>query len=120
MKAEKFDQIVEARTNQRAQQKIDKFKKAIRDALGELGIWVSGYHIDSCLGQKEVLKIFAVLATGKSNAGWPKEIWDRERAEVVKSLLATFDEFQKALIAADRAEPGENSPEPQAVVEAKE
>ena len=113
MKAERFDQIVEARTNERAQQKIDKFKKAVRDALGELGIWVSGYQMDDCLSQKEPLKIFAVLASSNPTVGWPKEIWDRERTEVVKALLATFDEFQKALIAADRAEPGENQPEPE-------
>ena len=113
MKAERFDQIVEARTNERAQQKIDKFKKAVRDALGELGVYVNRYSLDGDLTRGEPLKIFGVLASGKPGAGWPKEIWDRERTEVVKALLATFDEFQKALIAADRAEPGENQPEPE-------
>ena len=109
MKAEKFDQIVEARANERVQKKIAHFQQAVISAARGLtdcrGIPQYGQMLAR---NKEVV---ALMVSGNFHKGWPKLLWENEREVVHKELLATMDEFQKALLAAEKAEPGENRPQ---------
>ena len=110
MKAEMFDKIVEARADQRVQAKIGAFKRACVEAAQHLGVGRFSRQDDLVLCQEESRALFAVLASGEPARGWPPEIWERECEAVRKELLSTMDEFQRALLAAEKAEPGENSP----------
>ena len=102
--------IVKARANQRAQQKIENFKSSIRGHFQQLGI--SLYTSDNGIqGGIDAIKIYGFLSGFDGYPGWPRVIWDNEEELVRKELLATMDEFQKALLAAEKAEPGENRPE---------
>jgi hypothetical protein len=107
MKAKNFDEIVTARADERAQNKINVFKKEIRAACINLlgGKYVSNY---SALHEEEtVRKVLLKIASGTPVA-WPREIWEIEENLVREELLNTMDEMQKALIAASRLTPGEN------------
>jgi hypothetical protein len=104
MKAKNFDEIVTARANERAQSKINVFKKKIREACGELLNYRWQDYGESPNTARTVLQIMQTNATG----GWPREIWEVEENLVREELLKTMDEMQKALIAASRLTPGEN------------
>ena len=102
MKAEMFDKIVEARANENVQERIGQFQSAVIKALIALGagdIWTD--PAKACL---------AVMQGDNRREGWPEHLWERERKAVRDSLLSTMDMMQKALLAAEKAEPGEYSP----------
>jgi len=110
MKAIKFDEIVKARADQRIQGKIFMFKLAIKKACGELvNNTFNGYNLDESLpdSYKEVLTI---MVGDNIKVGWPSALWTMEKEKVSAELLDIMDEMQKALLAADRVEPGENVP----------
>ena len=98
MNAEKFDKIVEARANERAQEKIATFKSEITKALTGL----VGGHGYSFLGAPYHEEAITALLSVNSTNEWPSVIWDTERKAVTSELLATMNEFQKALMAADK------------------
>lgn len=98
MTANKFNDIVEKRANQRVNQKIENFKHAVGKAISELLDYKNlslVYHVD----KKDVQNIFKNLSEKKLQTGWPSILWDREREAVSKELLSIMDEMQKALLA---------------------
>uniref|UniRef100_A0A6M3IS40 Uncharacterized protein n=1 Tax=viral metagenome TaxID=1070528 RepID=A0A6M3IS40_9ZZZZ len=104
MKAVKFDEIVKARANKRVQDKVVQFKRDITAALGKL---TGGNYIGyATFGQK----YWEHLAKNGWATGWPPELWENEEKKVENELLAIMDEMQKALLDADRNDPGEFSP----------
>ena len=110
MKKTKFDEIVAARANERVQQKILAFKIAIKTACGALVN--SPFHVSHA---NEILPdsyrgVLNVMLSNNIKIGWPSTLWDVEKEKVASELLAIMDEMQKAMLAADRAEPGENVP----------
>ena len=110
MKKIKFDEIVAARANERVQKKIFEFKTDIKKACGELvNNTFQGYNLSERLPDiyREVLN---VMVSDNIRIGWPSTLWDVEKEKVASELLAIMDEMQKAMLAADRAEPGENVP----------
>ena len=109
MKAETFDKIVEARANERVQEKVAKFKMECLFALEHLlgGKKWSGYNIDTTYLNNMRLP-FSLLASENHRSGWPKILWETERNAVREELLGIMDEMQKALLAADKNQPGEN------------
>jgi len=111
MKSEMFDKIVEARANERVQEKIKKLKRAIGTALTEMKGHRPGMYPEECCREREAREILAILGSDNPNSGFPKTLWEREREAVTKELLGIMDEMQKALLAADRSEPGEHTPE---------
>lgn len=125
MNASRFDSIVKARANQRAQQKIEAFRASVNAAVKALGIktptgYYNGWQPSSI---KEDLKnVLDNVAAGMyCNPGeassanpltactWPAAIWRSEEEAVQKELLATMDEMQKALIA---PAPTQEGPQP--------
>jgi len=113
MKAEMFDKIVEASANERVQRKISAFKDAVDRAYRTLMVCppYSSIFDASADVYPEAKKVIGILVSGDTRRGWPSRLWEREREAVSKELLATMDEMQKALLAAEKAEPGENRPE---------
>ena len=110
MKATKFDEIVAARAGERVQNKIFAFKVSIKKACGELvNNPFYGYHLEEILPDvyRNVLNI---MASDNIKKGWPSSLWGMERELVASELLNIMDEMQKAMLAADRQEPGENTP----------
>ena len=104
MKAEKFEQIVRARANKRIQDRLVQFKKDITAALGKL---TGGNYIGyATFGQK----YWEHLAKNGWAKDWPPELWENEEKKVQYELLSIIDEMQKALLDADRNDPGEFSP----------
>ena len=108
MKAEEFDKIVKARTDERVDEKIQRFRENVYVACRNLfGYSDDAYHKDSWYEQyRAVLK---VLSSTENKKGWPTELWTKERTRVVGELLKTFDEFTKAKLAADNAREPENT-----------
>jgi len=110
MKKIKFDEIVAARANERVQQKISTFKLAIKKALAELvDESFHSYNLNESLPGSYRGFLNAMLSNN-IKIGWPSTLWDVEKEKVASELLAIMDEMQKAMLAADRAEPGENVP----------
>ena len=110
MKAVRFDEIVVARANERVQQKILAFKIAIKKACGDLvGYPYNSYALNEKL-HKNYRGVLAIMLNDNISVGWPSTLWDMEREKVSTELLNIMDEMQKALLAADRGEPGENVP----------
>ena len=110
MNAQKFDEIVEARANERVQAKIKKFKADCCKAFGELigdGYTSHSYHNPF---REEARVAFGVLASDNHAQGWPSSLWEKERQTVSEELLRIMDEMQKALLAASKSEDGENKP----------
>ncbi len=94
-----FDKIVEARANERVQNRIYAFTQEAFAAA--LKLCDGGVE----QGRREVL---AVAAQPYAERTWPQSLWTKERATVRKELLATMDEMQRAIVAAEKAEPGEH------------
>ena len=110
MKLVKFDKIVAARANERVQQKIFAFKKAIKTACGDLvGYPFNSYDLNESLPDS-YRGVLSAMLSNNIKIGWPSTLWDLEKKKVASELLAIMDEMQKAMLAADRAEPGENVP----------
>jgi hypothetical protein len=106
MKAKNFDEIVTARANERAQDKINVFKKKIREACASLlEMSLLGWDDLPPLARKALSQM---IKTRNEPLCWPREIWEIEENLVREELLNTMDEMQKALIAASRLTPGEN------------
>jgi hypothetical protein len=104
MKAKNFDEIVTARANERAQNKINIFKKEIKEACAKL----LNYRWQDYRELPEVTCAVLRIVLANATVGWPREIWEFEENLVSEELLNTMDEMQKALIAASRLTPGEN------------
>ena len=106
MNSDRFNQIIENRAQERVKKRVADFEKKIGDAFRELHSSVApNYYSRWSCGERgrNVSAIFRFLigaenAEGKP-AGYPKALWDEEREQVEKELLATMDEMQKALIA---------------------
>lgn len=113
MKAEMFDKIVKARTDELVDNKIRRFMKTVIEAA-RLLLGPSWSTVD-------VKRVINIASGIDSDRKWPKELWEHESKEVAEALLKTFDEFTQAKLAADKAEPPENKmeeekkPEPAAV-----
>lgn len=115
MKAEKFDGIVKARTDEITDEKIDEFKKdvhtACRKLFGDGSGW--GYEWDRKQWDDEYRKSLGILASENNEVDWPVGIMERIKSTVVEELMKTFDEFTKASLAASRAaEPKNKMEEP--------
>ena len=109
MKSEKFDKLVKARANERVQEKIREFKESCGYAFQKLTNQRS--YIVSDYEMSDFAKaVFAVLVSKNHSKGWPQELWEQEEEKVERELLSIMDEMQKALIAADKNETGENIP----------
>ena len=111
MNSHKFDQIVEARANQRVQKNIEDFRRQVSEALTKtLGIR-SGYGVHGAKAfGPDARKVMALLSGSDTTKGWPSALWEKERGAVSGELLATMDEMQKAFIAAGQS-PGEDDSE---------
>ena len=107
MNAQGFQKIIEARANERVQEKIRTFKKGVAGLLNAF----SGqcYNDEKTTLTPDRRAIVSIMASEDHSKGWPKTIWENERDIVEKELLSIMDEMQKALLAADRSELGENS-----------
>jgi len=109
MKSEKFDRLVKARANERVQEKIKTFKESCGDAFQKLtdqcSYIVSDYEVSDF-----AKAVFAILISKNNSKNWPRELWEKEEEKVERELLSIMDEMQKALIAADKNETGENIP----------
>ena len=117
MKPVKFDAIVEARSNERVQEKIVIFRNKLTQAFIELGIDERGYSRN--IGPNS-LKILAFLSIN-ANAGWPKFIWEREREKVASELLDILSPMEQALRSLERIskpddESAETTTEPKAEI----
>jgi len=112
MNPSKFDQVVTNRANQRVEEKVAKFKKTIGDAFCELHKSVAPNYRNGWSGEDRVKTVAAIMRDllGKTgeDAGYPPILWEEEREDVTKELLATMDEMSKALAAP------EITPSPQA------
>ena len=106
MNAQGFQKIVEARANERVQEKIRTFKKGVADILNAFSGRCYCDENNSLTSHRRA--IVAIMASEDHSKGWPKSLWENERTAVEKELLSIMDEMQKALLAADRSEPGEN------------
>ena len=113
MKSEMFDKIVEARADERVQDRIGTFKRtcdrAYKDLLRISNRFDSAFTVEFGV-TPAARQIFAILSSDDTRKGWPKDLWEKERGMVRAELLKTMDEMQKALIAAERSQPGENVP----------
>ena len=100
MNAQKFNDIVKARANERMQTKIPSFRIESTALITKyFGIYVDpndSYYSD------RVTAIFSILASTNVRAGWPAELWREEEKKVSDELLSIMDEMQKALISAGR------------------
>jgi len=109
MKSEKFDRLVKARANERVQEKIREFKESCGYAFQKLtnqrSYVVSDYEMSDF-----AKAVFAILVSKNNSKNWPRELWEKEEEKVERELLSIMDEMQKALIAADKNETGENIP----------
>lgn len=108
MKNEDFLKIVAARADERVQKRITEFKDKILSALRDLSgdTWSCDPRMTTNIDEKPraLLKPFL---TADHKKGWPSWLWDREEKKVQEELLATMNEFQRALLAAERKTPGE-------------
>lgn len=106
MNSDRFNQIIENRAQERVKKRVADFEKKIGDAFRELHDSVAPNYYSRWSGGergRNVSAIFRFLigdenAAGKPS-GYPKALWDEERAQVEKELLATMDEMAKALAA---------------------
>lgn len=115
MTANKFDEIVNKRANQRVNQKIEDFKLAVGKAIKELFKY-DNTSIYYALDKPEVITIFKNLSEQKLQTGWPSVLWEKEREAVSKELLSIMDEMQKALLA---PEPSESDNKPMEISDGK-
>ena len=93
MDVKTFEEKVKNRANQRVQHKIYKFEISLRDALRLLfgDNWAEINHTKA----KEV---FLILSGDVTDKGWPKSLWEDERARVQDELFSIMDEMQKTLL----------------------
>ena len=105
MKAKDFDNIVKARANERVQAKIDLFKQEVKNACTKL--FGRSYYTHDDLARK----LFSVMASTNLIEGWPSQLWETEEKKVTEELLSIMDEMQRAFLAAQKGEAGENKPE---------
>ena len=107
MKAEQFDKIVKARTDERVDQKIKRFRESVYAACRTL----FNYNDDAYQREswhEEYRAVLVILSSIENTKGWPTKLWETQREKVVDELLSMFDEFTKARLAADKAEESEN------------
>ena len=109
MKEKTFDEIVKARANERTQAKIKAFKEAVKKSCFELTgkTWL-GYDQNKVL-VPDFRAVLSILSSENHTTGWPSSLWEKEEDHVREELLKTMDEMQRALLAASKAEPGENT-----------
>jgi hypothetical protein len=111
MTSDMFDKIVKARAMERVEAKINAFKKACLAASREL---LPYSYIDLRYGgvslPAEHRAVFALLASDNHGKNWPVRLWQYEEGLVAEELLKTLDEMQRALLAAEKQQKGENDP----------
>lgn len=107
MNTERFTKIIEARADQRVQDKIRKFRNAVYRAAEELTGVNEQYYME---GYGPVTKSVVDVACTPKPRKWPVSLWEKEEAAVQKELFSIMDEMQKALLAADNHTPGEERP----------
>lgn len=111
MDKSKFDEIVEARANERVQARFAKMRRAVYQALLEFfhprnyGSYGNYSESEDWGGRFQYVMI--QLASDDNRKGWDTEklkedFWESERNAVTKELLSQMDEFQKALLAAQK------------------
>ena len=104
MNPSKFDDVVERRTNERAQAAINKFRLDVYRAAREFLLIGNGPSYDgensrNKQWRKEFRDLLGILASDNTQRGWPSILWQREREAVTKELLSIMDEMQRALVA---------------------
>lgn len=94
-----FDELVNARANERVQKKIDLFRDRIYKAIEGLGPRFYRYHRYEVnpLGTEALMRV-----AEDEREGWPPCLWEDERKAVSAELLATMDAMQQAMVAASR------------------
>ena len=104
MKAEKFDGIVEARTKEIVDEKIEEFRETVFKACRKL-FDISSYGTP--WGESEwhdaYQEVLTILASKNNREGWPKSLTNDIEKVVTKDLIDTLDEFTRASLAASRA-----------------
>jgi hypothetical protein len=94
-----FDELVNARANERVQKKVALFRKSILRAIEDLG---PQFH-DPYKKELPPLGTEALMRVAEDEReGWPPCLWEDERKVVSAELLATMDAMQQAIIAASR------------------
>lgn len=102
MNAEKFEELVAKRANDRVQKRIKTFKRAVLQAIKDFDPDCPGTY--GHLGQtpsnpfsSEVRAYLTHLASDDHTSGWPGNLWEREENKVREELFAIGDEMMKAL-----------------------
>lgn len=100
MNKSRFDEIIKNRADERVQKAIKDFHKELAFSLNKLLDGVNyiniGYGVSSDGIAGVLRKYCPALVGGK---GYNIKLWSRMEESVEKELLATMDEFQKALLA---------------------
>lgn len=112
MTTETLEEQIKRRADNRAQQKISRFKQDILNACQRLTEDRGSYTVNTytrCMPER-FRELLAVVASGNAQQGWPAWLWEEERHRVTAEVMATMNELQKVLLAPD--EPGENRPAP--------
>ena len=95
MKKWTFDALVKARGNEKAQEKIARFRKTVDRALAELDADFNGYANPSYLDTGK--KYLALVSDPKSS--WPRKLWDREEQAAAQEILEMMGPMERALTA---------------------
>ena len=106
MKATMIDELVTARENERVQNKIIEVRQGVFAAIDRMGYGKSNDTPYKPNNPTDYGKSILTCIIERADK-WPKEMWEKERAEVSAELLKTMDEMQKALLATSK-EPNPN------------
>lgn len=110
MKAEEFDKIVKARTDERVNTRIEGFRESVYGACRKFFNY-SDHEYQRGKWHDEYRKVLQILSSEENKKGWPPQLWKKEREKVADELLSAFDEFTKAKLAAEAAKEPENKME---------
>lgn len=103
-----FDEMVKARANQVVQGRIKEFKQDVGKALSKLYRKSTYYYFDGPIrdpedGKHEFRRALEVLLSDTPGKSWPKELWEEEEQNQLKSIMDSMDSMQKAVLALQRA-----------------
>ena len=111
MKAEMFDKIVKARTDELVDRKIGRFRDAVyRELESLLGIH-RGDILSGGILKEEAKEVLKIMSREYRLQKWPRELWESETKKVTAALLQTFDEFTQAKLASDEMKEPKNKME---------
>ena len=129
MTATKFDEIVEARANERVQARIKQLRTDLRKAFATATTgnerMFDGYYNNRTIAPnqqvagskltagnaRDLLQVVYGESTTDNKGEWPAWLWKQERLDVSRELLATLDSMQQALLAASKpADPEDARP----------